>query len=372
MPTRMTFETALLSDSINKAARIAPTKGAAFDKAAGILFEVDPNTLDVTIKSSNLDVTYRQHLRAKSGSGDVGTWRIPSGMLSQIVSTLPMGEGHTVELIDRGDQAIRLTSGRVKLRLATLNPEGFPMVEASDPTGMAPANDMAQKVAQVAWSVEKREGVPLSGVRIDGKRLIGCNSYSLAVVPCEVPINDPVTAPLFLIGPLLKQASDIRIKATDNRLHIMLDAETATTSALIEGNYPNVDQVMRKDFLGAYTVHKPTFMESLNRMLALGRADRVSSMRLEVNGTGLVKTVTFDMEIEEVGRMQDSVDIASEFDQTFEILFNPQMIQQAMDACRGDQATMEFGHEDPLRSAKMPVRISDNFGYECYLQPKVK
>jgi DNA polymerase III sliding clamp (beta) subunit (PCNA family) len=371
MPTTMTYETAMLADAIQKAARVAPNKGAAFDKAAGLLFEVDPNTRETVIKASNLDVTYRQHLMAQAGKGDVAKWRIPSAMLAQIISTLPMIEGSTVDLIDRGDSAIRLSCGRVKLRLATLDPEGFPLVEEPNTVGMLPANDMAAKVAQVAWSVEKRDGSPLSGVRVDGKRLIGCDTYSVAIVPCEVPLEEAVTVPLFLLAPLLKQASDIQVRASDRKLHIMLDAETATTTALIEGNYPQVDRVMRENFSGRLSVHKMSFMDSLNRMLALGRADRVSSLRLEVNGTGMVKIVTFDMEIEGVGRMQDSVDVTTEFPDIFEIAFDAGRVQQAMDACRGDLAHIDFGHkETPEDGWKHPIRISDNFDYQCYVMPK--
>lgn len=370
MPTSMTFETALLSDAIQKAAKIAPTKGSAFDHAAGLLFRVDPNTLQVVLEATNNDTTYRQTLWASKGTGDVTTWRIPSVMLANIVSTLPMSEGSTIDLIDRGDSAIRLSSGRVKVRLATMDPAGFPIIETTDPAGTLPANDMAMKVAQVAWSVEKAQGSPMSGVHVDGKRLIGCCHYSVAVVPCEVPIDHPVTVPLFLLGPLLKQASDIRVKATDKRLHIMLDAETATTAGLIEGMFPKVDNVMREDFNGSMQVNKQAFMDSLNRMLTLGRADRVPTLRFVVDGSGLIKTLTFDMEIEGVGRMQDSIDISTEFTGTYEVFFNPNMVQQAVDVVRGDMATIDFGHADAQKAPMSSVRVSDKHDYKCYIMPK--
>jgi DNA polymerase III sliding clamp (beta) subunit (PCNA family) len=372
MPTTILFDTATLADAVSKASRVAPTKGKAFDRSAGLLFEVNPDTLEVVLKATNEDVTYRQTLHANSGTGDVATWRIPSSMLTSIITSLPMGSGSMVTLIDRGDQAIRLTCGRVKVRLATLNTEGFPRIEESDPSGMRPANEMAAKVVQVAWSVGKQEGHPLSGVHLDGKRLIGCDGTTVATVPCDVPLDDPVTVPLWLLAPLLKQASDIKVKASDKKLHIMLDAETATTSALLEAKYPNVDGVMRTDFTGSLEVNKSVFMDSLNRMLGLGKEDRVVSVRVEVNGTGLLKMVTFDMEIEGVGRMMDSIDVTTDYADIFEILFNPQTLQKAVDACRGDMVTIEFGHPDASKAARKPIKVTDKFGYICYVMPKNK
>ena len=60
--TTIVFENAILADAVNKAARVSPTKGAAFDKAAGIVFDVEPQKRTAFVRSTDLEVSFEQEI----------------------------------------------------------------------------------------------------------------------------------------------------------------------------------------------------------------------------------------------------------------------------------------------------------------------
>lgn len=371
MATEIVFENAQLADALGKANRLAPVKGAAFDKAAGFLLDVNPITQRMTVRSTDMDATYLQHVPAIGGKGDAVQWRLSSLLLAGMVQALPLGGENKVKMIDRDDGFIRLTSGKWVAKLHTLRPEDFPLITEFDQTGMVEANEFAAKVEQVAWACDKKSPI-LAGVHIDGKRLIGCSQYGVAVVPCPVGVDAPATVPLSSLATLLKSATDVRLRVAEKSLQIGLDAETQATARLIEGQYPNIDNVMRDDFMGSVFVHKQSFLDALNRMLVLIRTERMPSMQVTFDGTGLVKMVTFDMEVEQVGRMQDSIDVSGDWEDQFSIIIKPQMLVDAVEHSRADHVTIAFGNEDPARARKVPVRVTDDRGYNCHIMPIAK
>jgi len=368
MPTTMTFEAATLADALTKASRIAPVKGAAFDRAAGYLIETNPAASEVILKATDIDSTYLQHVPAVSGTGDGARWRIPSRIFTDLITGLPMSESSQVQVIDRGDNWIRVSAGRTKAKLAMLDPESFPLVPEFPMDHMVTAHDMAVKVEQVAWSTDPGSQV-LQGVHIDGKRLVGTTQHTIAAVPCEVTVDEPITVPLATLASLLKGGSNVQVQAVGRKLHIALDGETQITAPILEGAYPKIDAVMRDDFTCSTKVHKATFLDALGRMLALIKTERAPVLEVELNGDGLVKMITFDMEVPEVGRMQDGLDVAGEFDGIHKLYFNPRLISDAFSNSRADVVVFSWGHADPDRAWKLPIRVSDDRGYTAYVMP---
>lgn len=368
MSTEITFDNAQLADALGKANRLAPVKGAAFDKAAGFLLDVNPITKTMTIRATDMDATYLQHIPAVAGKGDQVQWRLSSMLLAGMVTSLPLGNERKVKMIDRGDGFIRLTSDKWVAKLHTLRPEDYPRIPEFDHEGMVEANEFASKVEQVAWATDKKHTM-LAGVHIDGTRLIGCNQGGVAVIPCPVAIDHPATVPLASLATLLKGASDVQLRVADKSLQIALDAETQATSRLIEGEYPNVDRVLRDDFMGSVQVNKESFLEALNRMLVLVRTERMPAMQVTFDGTGLLKMLTFDMEVDQVGRMQDSVDVSGDWEDKFSLKIQPQMLVNAVEHSRATTVTIAFGNADPDKAKKVPVQVKDDQGYNCHIMP---
>lgn len=377
MPTTVTFENAILQDAVNKAARLAPGKGAAFDKAAGIVFIVDPSLRTCTVRVTDLEVAYEQNIALSDGKGSPAVWRIPSNVLAGIITTLPVGEGATTDFIDRdGDGAIRLKSGRMISKLNIYpNTVDYPdQIFKFTTADLIPAQDLAYRVDQVSWAVDQKSAV-LSGVHIDGEYLYGCNQKVLAVAPANINVDKPITVPLSSLSVLVKQASDCRVAAADERFFAQLDPESRASSTLIKGQYPNVRGLIRDDYAGRLSVNRQQFLDTLARIMVLTKTDKVPQMRVEINTQNLVPTMTFDMEIPDVGRMMDSIDVSVDpskegetpFDGLWEAWFAPNLIKDAVDHAKGDSFQFFFGHPDPAKTSMMPCRVADSRDYNCYV-----
>lgn len=371
MTTKITFENAQLSDALSKAVRVAPTKGAAFDKASGFLMNVNPITKQMVLRATNLETSYIQHVPAIEGTGDEVVWRLPSALLSSLVTNLPMaGNDAQTTFIDRGDGFIRVSAGSVKVRMNTLPVGDFPILNEFDGSDFKDANEFASKVDQVAWACDKKSSV-LGGVHIDGELLVGCNQQLLAVVPCATSVINPITVPLFTLAPILKSATDVSIGSDDRRMLMMLDAETQATSQLMEGAFPNFRSIMRDNFLGFFKVRKQTLVEAMQRMLSLFRNERLPVTQVSFDGTGLLKMIVFDMDVPDTGRMMDTVDcLDGDFTDKLDIHLDPGMLLDAVSHSMSDVVSIQFGHEDPEKAWQLPVRVSDDKGYECYLMPR--
>ena len=372
MPTTVIFENAILADAINKATRLAPTKGEAFDKAAGIRFDVNPVSRQAIIRVTDLEVSFEQEIPIAEGKGDPGIWRLPAQILQSFISTLPMGEGQTVDFIHRGDEAIRFKAGRTIAKLNMIAGPDIPQeIFAWEDGPLAQASDLAFKIEQVSWCCDRKSSSMLSGVHIDGEYLMGCDHASLAIIPCQVPVTEPVTVPLESLAVILKSASHCQIRALRKRFQIALDENTRVTSGILEGSYPQVKNVMRENFLGTIKVHRQAFIDTLNRMMVLARNEKLPTLKIDIDATGLVPALTFDMDIPGIGRMQDTIDVSTEnFQDRLELGMLPSKLQSAVEHTKGDYFEIDFGHPEPERSPLSSIHIRDDHGYRCYLMPK--
>lgn len=371
MPTTAIFENSDLADAVGKAARIAPIKGAKFDKAAGILMMIEPAQRICKVRATDLDVFYEQSVPIKEVKGDAVNWRIPSGLLAGFIMSLPMGTGNDVTFIDRGqDTWLRFQSDRKKARLAVMAAHDYPKFDTFPLEGMSAAQDLAAKVEQVAWACDPRS-TKLAGVHINGSHLIGCNGYVLAIVPAVIPIEKPVTVPLSSLESLLKDAYALRVRAEGRRFIMSLDEKATASSTLLMEGYPDVfKQVVREDFIVTIEANRQQFADMLNGLMVLIKADKLPTLRLEVNGTGMLKMLTFDMEIPDVGRIQDSMDISTEYEEVFDIYFPPRALMDAISHSKADKVKFALGHPEPEKSIRLPCLVSDDQGYTCYVSPK--
>ena len=80
--TKVVFENATIRDVIGKAARVAPTKGSAFEKSNGLLMEVDPDGPEVVLRATNLEIFYMEIADVVSIEGPARTWRLPATVIS--------------------------------------------------------------------------------------------------------------------------------------------------------------------------------------------------------------------------------------------------------------------------------------------------
>lgn len=359
--TEIVCETATLADAVNRASRIAPHKGSAWDKAHGVVLDVKPTKQSLHVKATDLEVTYLQRVGVISFDGDDVKWRLPSAVLSGVLSALPLGAGQTVTLSDDGAD-VAVQAGKTTATLRSTDPEDYPIIKPFDPTGMAEVDGLPNRVQQASWAAAKQESSIMTGLHLDGKSIKACDRYALVDVPCVVPVDEPVTASLAFTSSLFKNVGTVKLRATDRVLEIMTDDDTQITALLLAGDYPNVAGIKRDDFLGNFKLSASAFADAINRMMIVARGERYPKLQFKVRGEK--KELGLKLVVPGVGGINDAITITCDNDEEFEFWCSPATVLRACEASGKENTTWSYGPND-----EHPFRIKDDAGFECWLMP---
>jgi DNA polymerase III sliding clamp (beta) subunit (PCNA family) len=362
MTLNVDFETATIASAIQKAARVAPSKGVAFEKTAGIIIEIDPaGDHPITVKSTDLEVTYLEWVDSLSMLiGEPSSWRLPSMTLAGILAGLPVG-GSVMFSSDDTDGLVTISCGKTRAKLPQISGTPFMGWAPFDATELEEVAGFASRVGQVSWACD-RSNVPFTGIHIDGEYLTATDRYRLARVPCKVPVTEAITVPLDVISPMLKHLGDAKLKATDKKLWLMPDEHSQVTSVIFDAKYPDVKKVMRFDYPQSCTLGVDDLKTVISRMLVLVRGERYPIMRLTI-GKGVIKVF---MNVEGVGEMEDEVSVEGADHEPYEVYFTPTNFLDGLS--NGAKPQIKYSY-DPTNALSFAY-FNDGDGYESWIVPR--
>lgn len=366
--TKVVFETATFQDAVSKADRVAPNKGASFDKAAGIVIEVTPDASPpIIIRATNLDVFSMEWVDAVEVTGEKTSWRLPSKLLAQVAASLPIGSGMTVTLEEiagkNNTTQLHLTQGRIKARFNMMNIEYYPVWGAFDPDLCSPATDFGGRIAQVEWAAAKGEP-PLSGVYFDGECCISTDRYRLATAPVKIlNLTEPITVPAGILGQILKQTGDIAIGVEGQQLLIMPDEHTQVRTIVYGAEYPKVQRIMNRDYPQTITLRKAQLLEVITRVGSFSGAERYPILRCFIGK----EEFGMMMSNEDIGLLGDVIELPGQAQHPrVEFLFTPKNLQEAVNAVAGETLQLSY---DPDKPAAI-FYLDGNSGYEAWIMPR--
>lgn len=359
----VTVETASLTDAVNRAARIAPTKGSAFDLASGVQLELRPGTnAELRVLATDIESTFWTRVKVVSIEDEPCDFRVPAQLLSGWLSNLPMGAGNTVKLTEKAGQ-LAASSGRSRVNMRVIT-DPLPKFALFSPEGMSNAATFGTRINQVAWAVHAKD-TPFNGIHITGDYLIACDRQRVAFLPCDVPVEAPVTAPLRKLASLLKNTLDVKLRATETRLEIMPDADTQMTCGLILSPYPDARRAVAVPVPHTYLLPKTEFVDALNRMLVLVQGERYPKLHV----TACNDEINLRMNLEGVGEMTDDVTVTSEDGSVldaFEFDVSPINFLAALQNASREAVTLHLSGD-----AKRPMRFTDESEYDAWIMPVV-
>ena len=347
-----------------KADRIAPTKGAAFDKAAGFHFTISHGKL--TVRVTDLDVTFLQSMEADVGLLDTDmerTLRLPSRLLRPFVQSLPMSGDQRVRFyVDDEREACTVQLGKTKLKATMQLIAGdYPVFPEYPLSGMSEAQPLASLLEQVAWSVEDDSPTAIRGVLIDGKRLLAVSQTRAAIVECEVPVDEPIAVSLTTIAPLVKLGTRIRIRVTKGKLQLALDETTQMTTTIFEDEFPEIiDVLLSFELPGMFKVSKTRWLDALGRLMIFAQTDRIPRMRSRISdGTMLLSLGSVG-----TGEVQDGIALLTHEGEDDDRDFDPQRLVEALNAFPGSTVVVNYGE------TKRPFLFIDPTGsYRNWVMP---
>jgi DNA polymerase-3 subunit beta len=240
----------------------------------------------ISMSGTDLDVAVRVQVPAEVG--ELGSLTAPGKKLQEIVKELP---DRPVEVVARGDQ-LELKCGRSSFKLNGLPSEEFPSLPSVDfDKGWSVMGRELQKlIYHTAFAVSTEESRPiLNGVlwelRDQRMQMVATNGHRLARMavpagPATATSADFIVPPAALqqVQRLFKAEDELEVARDGNHLGFR-SAGTEVYTRLIEGTYPNYEQVIPKDNDRVAVVEKAA-LESAVRRMAVVASDQTHRIRL--------------------------------------------------------------------------------------------
>lgn len=360
MTTSATFETASLAAAINKAAAIAPNTGHAFDKAAGLVMEVDTAGDIIVIKSTDTEAYYMEWLSPLETRGPSAVWRLPSKMVAGVVGSLPIGSGKTVTFTQEAN-TLHITSAKTrgKFQLITYD-KYYPEWEPFDTEDMATVPAFGAQLKRVAWAASTSNDPPLTGVYMDGKSMMATDKYRIATVSLEFECERPISVPPMAVSAILKDKGDVKLKIADTQLYIMPDDHTQLRATVCGMEYPNLERLM-VSYPEMVQISRDELVECINRSKHVIGSDRSPLLKMWFGREEVAVAV-----IQETDGLIDVVDVPGfcTHENRYQLGFGHANIVAALLASPNDMVEISY---DPNNKKGRSIHIAGGCGYEAWV-----
>jgi DNA polymerase III subunit beta len=199
-------------------------------------------------------------------------------------------------------------------------------------------------------------------------RMVATNGHRLAKMEVEAGAATSATADLIVPPKALEQVrrlfppdEELEIARGENHLGFRSPI-TSVFTRLIEGPYPNYDQVIPRDNDRVAVADKLALVSALKRMAVIA-SDQTHRVRLSFN-TGMLK---FSVQTPDLGEAQDELPIRYTGDQ-LDIGFNGAYLLEILRYMPTDEIRLTF--KAPERAATVePEGWSDQAKYLCLIMP---
>jgi DNA polymerase III subunit beta len=325
------------------------------------------------IRLSGTDLDIAVSTTVTASVDQEGAITLPARKLVEIVRELPSA---AIRLTASGEQRVTIECGRSRFRLLGLPREEFPAFPSVKFEGgwRTSSKELQKLIGHVAFAASTEESRPiLNGVlwelRPERMRMVATNGHRLARM--DVPTSeaqgasqaDLIVPPKALdqIRRLFDTDETVEIARSENHLGFRT-ASTQIFTRLIEGPYPNYEQVIPRDNDKAATADKAALTAALRRM-SIVASDQTHRIRMAfANGSCKLSVQTPDL-----GEAQEELNVSYEGD-PLEIGFNAAYLLEILKYIPTDEVRMTF--KAPERAATCePVGWDDPASYLALVMP---
>jgi DNA polymerase-3 subunit beta len=299
---------------------------------------------------SDLEITNRVQVPAEVE--ETGVAVMPK-LLGEIVRRLEPGP---VTVAVTGDEAV-ITAGRFSTSLRLKPAEDYPRLASNEGNGVRlDAAMFAAALRQVVRAASKDDLRPiLTGVLLTahagGLRLVATDSYRLAVRDLQ-GVSVLGEGQRVLVA--AKGLAEVQRLAGDGEIEVVLrdrdvvfrTSRAEVTARLIEGDFPNYEQLIPSGYPNRLTVAREALLDALDRVQIVGQSRDNAAVRMSMGAEGLELT----MSAQDVGNAQEALD--AKFEGTeLTVAFNPLFLRDGVEAVETTEVALET--IDPLKPATL-------------------
>jgi len=370
----------VLSEAVSFAVKLLPQR-TTLPILSGVL--ITASETGIVLSSFDYEVSAQTHIAADVE--EPGTILVSGRLLAEIASKLP----NSPVRFSTDESRISVTCGSATFTLLSMPVEEYPSLpQITDRSGLVPADDFAEAVAQVAVAASRDDVTPvITGVQLeiaDNKlSLVATDRYRVAVREIDWDGSDGGTdaatalvpaRTLQEIGKTLGHSGTISVAITskDDRELIAFTADKKTvTSLLIKGNFPPVKRLFPDTVENYAVINTSELMEAVRRVSLV--LEREAALRFTFTSDGL--------RLEAIGSEQaqasEAIDALLTGDDTV-VSLKPQFLLDGLTAVRSEFVRISFTKtENPNKPG--PVLITSqssreqagNDNYRYLLQPNL-
>jgi DNA polymerase-3 subunit beta len=240
---------------------------------SNILLEASEDKIE--LRATDLDLAIST--KARASVKDAGTLTVPAKKLFELVRKLPKEELK----IEAKDLTLNVGSKSGRYKFLCIRPEEFPAMPSVTPdVEIALDPDLLERlIRRTIYSVSTDETRPaLNGalfqVRDDELRVVATDGHRLSKASCKptggipTPPKGDVIVPLKALNQVLRlptASGPVRIGISKNHARFSI-GDTTLTTKLIEGPFPNYEQVLPKQNNKHLKVKREDFAQALERV----------------------------------------------------------------------------------------------------------
>ncbi len=324
----------------------------------------------IMLVATDLEIGIRCYIEGKIE--EPGAITIPAKKLAEIVRELPDKD---IKISVSEKNTISVICEKTRLKLPGIPKEEFPVLpevkesksitipikslkEMILKTNFAISTDETRYVLNGIYMITSNKSIKM--VATDGRRL----AYINRDIKTEGTIpNTNIIIPNKAIQSLLQlinstEEEDIKINIGSNQIAYTL-GDSLFITRLIEGDYPNYEQVIPKNTSIKVKINTKAFLQVTKRMHIFA-TDSSISMKLGISN----KLLKIAINASTVGEAEDEIETDYE-GESLDIAFNPQFVLEILRVTESEEIILELG------GALTPgiIRPMDDKEYLCVIMP---
>jgi len=300
----------------------------------------------VSVRATDLELTLENSISAEVH--EEGACTVPARLFTGYLANLPAAK---LQMQGTASRAT-LKCERSNYEFFTLPAEEYPPLPEGTSSGQfrvaAKALRDAANAVTFAASSEEARGAVLMGTLLElegtDAMLVATDGYRLARYQLE--LAEPVAAATKLIVParglseVVRAGGEGQIEATvvggqANQL-IFNTGDAKISVRLVDGQYPNYQQVIPKEFDKKVVASTAQLLAALRRAGVVA-GDRASMVKLAMDGSSLVITASSDT----AGNAYEEIDVERTGD-PLTIAFNAKFLVEILNHVEAETVTLEF------------------------------
>jgi DNA polymerase-3 subunit beta len=344
---------------------------------SNVLIEAEKENIALT--TTNLDLGTRCKIKAEVK--EPGSVTLPVKRLATIIRELPNID---VILEVSANHQVKLVSGGSQFRIMGIGKEEFPPLPdfGEDKWFSLEQSELANMLKSVAYAQSADETrYILNGVYLnfrDGKlSLVATDGRRLALISKEIEfpaVNaGSIILPAKTVAELLRlldKGTKLKISFNERRASFQIATDKDTSglveniylfSKVVEGNYPNYQQVIPKETHQRIKLERELFLQCVHRA-ALVCSEKANSVKIKLSSNLLEITAASP----DFGEAHEAMAIAYS-GPDLQVAFNPQFMLDPLRALTKDEVFLELKDEvspgvfktlESFICVIMPVRLS--------------